>query len=75
MKGSNLGTIVKWLRQARGWNQTELAKRARLTQGYVAKLENPQYSASPSLDVVLRLARALGVDIRKLVKPSRARRV
>ena len=74
MKGTGRATIVKRLREARGWTQTELAKRAALTQGYVAKLESPNYALSPSIDVAVRLARALGVDIRKLAKPSRARR-
>jgi transcriptional regulator with XRE-family HTH domain len=72
----HIGVIVKRLRDARGLTQTQLAERAGLTQGYVAKIESAAYAPDPALSVVLRLARALGVSIGELVaeKPTRRRK-
>jgi transcriptional regulator with XRE-family HTH domain len=74
MKARELGETVKRLREARGWTQTELARRAGLTQGYIAKLETPGYVTSPSLDVALQLAEAFGMDIGELVNQKTTRR-
>jgi transcriptional regulator with XRE-family HTH domain len=55
------------MREARGMNQAELAKRARLSQGYVSKLEAGA-QRNPSIAVLKRLAKALGVPVGKLLK-------
>jgi len=66
--------IVKRLRDARGMTQAQLAKRAGLTQGYVAKIESAAYAPDPALSVVLKLARALDVRIGELVVETKGRR-
>jgi transcriptional regulator with XRE-family HTH domain len=76
MARSTLASAVKRLRSRRGWTQAQLAQRAGLTQGYIAKLENPRYNVGPAIDVVLRLAKAFGVGVAALVtssKPGRTR--
>jgi transcriptional regulator with XRE-family HTH domain len=63
----HIGAIVKRLRDAQGLTQAQLAERAGLTQGYVAKIESAAYAPDPALSVVLKLARALDVSIGELV--------
>jgi len=70
----HVGMIVKRLRDARGMTQAQLAKRAGLTQGYVAKIESAAYAPDPALSVVLKLARALDVRIGELVVETKGRR-
>ena len=70
----DVGAVVKKIRTQRGISQVELAKRAGLTQGYIAKLESADYDTNPSVEVALRLAKALGVEIGALVTPSARKR-
>jgi transcriptional regulator with XRE-family HTH domain len=62
-----LGTMVRRKREARGMTQADLAKRARLTQGYVSKLEAGAQK-NPSVTVIKRLAKALGVPVTELLE-------
>lgn len=64
-KGIHLGENIKKLRKQRGWSQSELAEKASITLTHVNRLETGKYN--PSIDVVLRLARALDVTLDQLV--------
>ena len=68
--------LARNLRQARaaaGLSQEELADRAGVDRTYISSLERSVYAAG--IDVVDRLARALGVDAADLVsKTVRSRR-
>lgn len=55
-------------RQAKGMTQEELAHRAELDRTYVSALERSVYSAT--IDIVERLAVALGVEACELLKRS-----
>jgi len=61
-----LGMNLKALREQRGLSQTELARRIRMTQPYIAMLERGAFT-NPSLDVLRKLAKALKVRISELV--------
>jgi transcriptional regulator with XRE-family HTH domain len=61
------GIRLRTLRERQGFTQAQLGKRARLSQEYVARLETGT-KANPSLDVLLRLAKALAVKPGKLLK-------
>jgi putative transcriptional regulator len=55
------------IRKLRGeMTQAELARKARITREYVNKLEAGRYS--PTLAVLTRLARALGVPVGELLE-------
>ena len=69
-----IGVMLKRLRTERGLTQAQLAQRAGLTQGYVAKIESAAYAPDPALSVVVKLARALGVGIGELVAEQPKRR-
>ena len=67
MSPSRLKTVIKRLRIERGLTQVELAKKAKVTQTYVAKIEGGD-RVSPSLPVLKRLAKALGVPVTALLE-------
>lgn len=60
-----LAQNLKRLRAARGLSQEELADRANIDRTYISSLERSVYAAG--IDVVDRLARALGVTAAELL--------
>ncbi|MGH3979827.1 MAG: helix-turn-helix domain-containing protein [Pseudonocardiaceae bacterium] len=66
-----LGRRVRELREQQGLSQTELAKRAAMTQPAVARFEAG--GTVPTLPVLERLARSLGAELTvQLTPPSSA---
>ena len=59
--------MIATLREAKSMTQRELAAKAEVTPGYLALLELGKRK-NPSLDVVKRLARALGVPVTALLE-------
>ena len=76
MSPRRLGTVIRELRERAGLTQEQLARRAGVTQGYIAKLEPSNRpgqrktvrKTNPSLPVLKRLARALGVPVGELLE-------
>ena len=66
-----LALNLRTLRQARGMSQEELAHRAEVDRTYVSSLERSVYAAG--IDVLDRLAGALGVAAADLFTPPPAR--
>lgn len=66
MSPKRLSHVIKVLRKGKGLNQVELAKKAGVTTAYVSQLEGGQ-KRNPSLDVLKRLAKALGVPVTELL--------
>ncbi len=66
MANQRMGRILAQFRQERGLTQTELAKRTKVTQGYIAQLEAGD--KTPSLAMLRKLATALGVRVAELVE-------
>jgi transcriptional regulator with XRE-family HTH domain len=67
-----LALNVRKYRRDQGLSQEELAHRADLDRTYISSIERRQYAAS--VDVVDRLARALGVEAADLLRrPARSR--
>jgi ribosome-binding protein aMBF1 (putative translation factor) len=64
MGASTLGQKIRTAREARGWTQAELAKRARLTQAYLSYLEADE--REPSLSIAARLSRELDIPLDEL---------
>jgi len=58
--------VIQKLREAKGMTQRDLAERAKVTAGYVAQIELGQ-KKNPSLAVLQRLAKALGVPVTRLL--------
>jgi transcriptional regulator with XRE-family HTH domain len=64
-----LAINLRKLRQARGLSQEELAHRAEIDRTYISALERSVYAAG--IDVVDRLAQALGVEAADLlIRPA-----
>ena len=60
---------LRRVRQSKTMSQEELAHRADLDRTYISSLERSVYS--PSIEVVDRIAMALGVDAAELLDKSR----
>jgi XRE family transcriptional regulator of biofilm formation len=58
--------VIQKLREAKGMTQRDLAGKAKVTPGYIAQLEMGQ-KKNPSLAVLQRLAKALGVPVTELL--------
>jgi transcriptional regulator with XRE-family HTH domain len=63
---------VREMRRARHLSQRQLAGRMQVPRTYISKIENGK--AIPTLGSLERLALALGVEIRHLVRDARGRR-
>lgn len=61
---AQLGQRIAELRREKGWSQEHLAQRAQLHRTYVGRVERGEQNAS--LQVIARLARALGLRISQL---------
>jgi transcriptional regulator with XRE-family HTH domain len=56
---------IQHLRKRRGWTQAQLADRARISRGYLARLETARQD--PTLTTLERLAQALRVKVSRLL--------
>ena len=70
--GSQVAAQVRDLRRARHLSQRQLAGRMQVPRTYISKIENGK--AIPTLGSLERLALALGVEVRHLVRDARSRR-
>ena len=61
---------VRELREAKGWTQEELARRAETRQATISDYE-PGATNRPDLDILDRVARALGVEPGALFERTR----
>jgi XRE family transcriptional regulator of biofilm formation len=59
--------MLKTLREERGLNQVELGRKAKVTTAYISQLEAGK-KVNPSLEVLQKLARALGVTVSELLE-------
>jgi transcriptional regulator with XRE-family HTH domain len=67
MSPKKLAGLITARREAAKMTQEELARRAKLSRGDLAKLE-AGHSKNPSLLVLGRLAKALGVPVTELLE-------
>ena len=58
--GSQLGELLRSEREARGWTLEKLAKRLKVTKGYVSRLEGGK--ARPAVRMIEALAKTLHLD-------------
>jgi transcriptional regulator with XRE-family HTH domain len=61
-----LAMKIKALRQARGITQADLARKASVSAGYIARLETHRHD--PKLSTLVKLAKALGVPVTALLE-------
>jgi len=62
-----LSRVLKEKREARGLSQSALAKVSKVERTYLVKLESGD-KKNPSLEVLKRLAKALGVPVAELLE-------
>lgn len=56
---------LRWLRQQKSYSQQQLADIANVEQSTVRRIERVQLA--PTLDLLISLSRALGLEVRDLV--------
>jgi transcriptional regulator with XRE-family HTH domain len=56
------GARLKRLREARRWDQKELARRAQVPQMTIYRLETEAHR-TPRMDIAVKLARTLGISL------------
>jgi transcriptional regulator with XRE-family HTH domain len=59
-------TVLKQLREERGWSQEQLAERADLNRSYLGEVERGH--AMPSLTTLGKLASAFGIRLSSLIE-------
>jgi transcriptional regulator with XRE-family HTH domain len=64
---AELRRVIQRLREGKGFTQRDLAAKAKVTPGYIAQLEMG-LKKNPSLPVLKRLAKALGVPVTELLE-------
>jgi DNA-binding XRE family transcriptional regulator len=67
MSPKKLKTLLRELRERQSMSQLQLAKRADVTQGYISDLEAGT-KKNPSVAILKKLARALGVPVGALLE-------
>jgi transcriptional regulator with XRE-family HTH domain len=67
MAPKRLGKVIQRLRDNKNMTQRDLAAKAKVTPGYIAQLEMGMRK-NPSLDVLKRIAKALGVPVTELLE-------
>jgi transcriptional regulator with XRE-family HTH domain len=70
--GLKVASQVKEIRRSRHLSQRQLAGRMQVPRTYISKIENGK--AIPTLSSLERLATALGVDVRQLLRDARSLR-
>ena len=64
---ARLGHVLKALREENEWTLKDLAKKAKVTQAYISLLERGK-KKNPTLAILQRLAKALGVSVSELLE-------
>ena len=59
---ATFGTRLKKLREARGWEQKDLATRAKVPYMTIYRLEAGSHR-TPRMDIAVKLARTLGISL------------
>lgn len=62
-----LADQIRTRRTEQGLSKAALARRARISAAYLGQLENPAHRSSPSADVLIRIAGALGTSLAELM--------
>ena len=68
MKARKVGDTVRELREARGLTQSQLAERAQVALSYINVIEAGHQDSSPPRQILQRVARALGVTVKRLLE-------
>ena len=67
MPSRRIAAVIRELRTTKQLTQADLAKRAKIARGYLADIE-AGHRRNPSLAVLKRLAKALGVPVTALLE-------
>jgi len=63
----NFGVTIKNLRRERKITQRSLAEKVGVDFTYISKIENERLENYPSIDIIIKIAQALGTDADELI--------
>ncbi|MGH2362535.1 MAG: helix-turn-helix domain-containing protein [bacterium] len=66
MNPKKIGLMLKRIREGKGMTQLELARRAKVPQGYLSELEAGR-KKNPGIETLRKIAKALGVPVAELL--------
>jgi XRE family transcriptional regulator of biofilm formation len=64
-----IGKTISDIRKQRGLTLTELAERSSISKSYLSNIER-NFNQNPSLQVMSKIAKVLGIDVKTLLKPE-----
>jgi DNA-binding XRE family transcriptional regulator len=63
--------LISGLREKVGLSQVELAKKAKVSQPLIARLEKGDQNRAPTFDTIFKILKALGYQMRIQIQPKR----
>lgn len=68
LKFKEIGLKISYYRKKRGYTQAQLAEKVNLSTNYLGLIERGNNGRSYSMEVLLKIADALDVDVRELLR-------
>ena len=68
LKYREIGLRISYYRKKRGYTQAQLAEKVNLSTNYLGLIELGNNGRSYSMEVLLKIADALDVDVRELLR-------
>lgn len=68
LKYREIGLKISYYRKKRGYTQAQLAEKVNLSTNYLGLIERGNNGRSYSMEVLLKIADALDVDVRELLR-------
>lgn len=68
LKYREIGLKISYYRKKRGYTQAQLAEKVNLSTNYLGLIELGNNGRSYSMEVLLKIADALDVDVRELLR-------
>lgn len=68
LKYREIGLKISYYRKKKGYTQAQLAEKVNLSTNYLGLIERGNNGRSYSMEVLLKIADALDVDVRELLR-------
>ncbi|MGN0412826.1 MAG: helix-turn-helix domain-containing protein [Lachnospiraceae bacterium] len=62
-----IGLLISYYRKLKGLTQLQLAEKANISRTYISRLEAPNMTTIPSLEILFTIADALEIPVKDLL--------
>jgi ribosome-binding protein aMBF1 (putative translation factor) len=66
-----IARLISELRQKAGLSQTEVAKKASVSQPMIARLERGDHQRTPTFDTIYKILKVLGYELSLSIQPAK----